>query len=77
MMGAKAPFCEVYMITVIHSPKLITVCSCCKSGLEYELSDIQQKREAIYNGFFSAADYVVKNFITCPKCGNSVKLFLN
>lgn len=64
------------MITVIHSPKLITVCSCCKSGLEYELSDIQQKREAIYNGFFSAADYVVKKHIVCPKCGSEVKLFL-
>lgn len=64
------------MINIIASPKLITVCENCKSGLEYELSDVQKKTKAIYNGFFRAADYIVKKYIVCPKCGSEVKLFL-
>lgn len=64
------------MINIIPSDKLITVCSNCKSGLEYELSDVQKKNEVFYNGFFRAADYIVKKHIVCPKCGSEVKLFL-
>ena len=64
------------MISVIVCPKLITVCTNCKSGLEYELSDVQKKNEVFYNGFFRAADYIVKKHIVCPKCGSEVKLFL-
>ena len=64
------------MINVIISPKLITVCANCKSGLEYELSDVQKKNEVFHNGFFRAADYIVKKHIVCPKWGSEVKLFL-
>ncbi|URP86169.1 hypothetical protein ECF1_0219 [Enterobacter phage EC-F1] len=64
------------MINVIVSPKLITVCEICKSGLEYELSDVRKKTEVFYNGFFRASDYIVKKHIVCPKCGSEVKLFL-
>lgn len=64
------------MINVIPSDKLITVCTNCKSGLEYELSDVQKKNEVFYNGFFRSSDYIVKKHIVCPKCGSEVKLFL-
>ena len=64
------------MINIIPSDKLITVCANCKSGLEYELSDVQKKNEVFYNGFFRAADYIVKKHIVCPKSGSEVKLFL-
>lgn len=65
------------MINIIVSPKLITVCECCKTGLEYDLEDIQGRTMPIYNGFYRAADYKVKKFITCPKCGSKVNLNLN
>ncbi|QJI10942.1 hypothetical protein GuL6_154 [Buttiauxella phage vB_ButM_GuL6] len=65
------------MINVIVSPKLITVCESCKSGLEYELEDIKGRTMTIYNGFYHATDYKVIKFITCPKCGSEVKLKLN
>lgn len=64
------------MIKVIVTPKLITVCNSCKIGLEYELDDVRKKTESVYNGFFTAADYIVKKFIECPRCGAEVKLSL-
>lgn len=65
------------MINIIVSPKLITVCESCRTGLAYELDDIQRKTETVYKGFYSPADYIVKKFITCPKCGSKVNLNLN
>lgn len=65
------------MINIIHTEKLITVCANCKSGLEYELSDVQQRKERLYQGFFAPVRYKIHKHIECPKCGCAVKLFLN